>query len=165
MHTQVAWVAWAGLLLAAGQAPDVVRADKERLQGTWVLQEVRYGSIDAKGKDVRKRGSKDWQDLRLTFAGDRVTLRGWGEPQTVTSPYKLNPTRSPKELDIERGAPTKEFIYQLDGGRLFVALPVPELVAGGTFAERQRHIRRPRDFKETKETAPPIILVLKRVKH
>src|SRR5262249_17500084 len=147
MRTRLAFVFWAGLLLAANQATDAVQADKDKLEGTWVLEELRLGHIDAKDpKDVLKPGSKGWLDLRLTFAGDRVTVQGWGEPKPVTEPYKLDPAKSPKELDIGRGKSLKEYIYKLDGDKLIVAFPFPELVAGGTFAERQRHILRPRDF-------------------
>ena len=155
---------WAGLVLAADPAPDAVQAERKKLMGTWVLVEG-PGHIDAKDpKNVRKPGSKDRHDLRLTFGEERVVIYSAAEPKTVTEPYKLDPTKSPKELDIGRGKSVKEFIYKWEGDKLIIAFPFPELVAGGTFAERQRHIRRPRDFKETKETAAPIIWVLKRVK-
>ena len=145
------------------QATDPSKAEKEKLKGIWFMEETRLGHIDAKDpNEALKPGPKDW--LRLTFKEDSVVIQSNSEPKGKAEPYKLNPGKSPKELDIGQGETVKELIYKLDGDKLTVAFPFPELVSGGTFAERQRHILRPRDFKETKETAAPIVLVLKRVK-
>ena len=127
------------------------------------MEETPLGHIDAKDpNEALKSGPKYW--IRLTFREDSVVIQTNSEPKGQTEPYKLNPSKSPKELDIGQGETIKEFIYKLDGDKLIIAFPFPELVSGGTFAERQRHILRPRDFKETKETAAPIIWVLKRDK-
>jgi len=133
------------------QATDPIKAEKEKLKGIWFMEETR---IPAK--------SKYW--LRLTFTEEKVLIETASEPKGKSEPYKLNPGKSPKELDIGQGETVKELIYKLDGDKLTIAFPFPELVSGGTFAERQRHILRPRDFKETKETAAPIMWVLQRVK-
>ncbi|HMF17967.1 MAG TPA: TIGR03067 domain-containing protein [Gemmataceae bacterium] len=143
--------------LAVAQDTSPVRAEKEKLKGTWFMEETRH--VNAKD---RKATVKSW--LRLTFTEDKALIETDSEPKGKAEPYKLNPAKSPKELDIGQGETAKELIYKLDGDKLTIAFPFPELVSGGTFAERQRHILRPRDFKETKETAAPIVLVLKRVK-
>ena len=143
--------------LAVAQDASSVRAEKEKLKGTWFMEETRH--LDAKDP---KNAVKSW--LRLTFKEDSVVVQSNSEPKGKAEPYKLNPGKSPKELDIGQGETVKELIYKLDGDKLTIAFPFPELVSGGTFAERQRHILRPRGFKETKETAAPIVLVLKRVK-
>jgi uncharacterized protein (TIGR03067 family) len=145
MRTRLACVAWAVLALGAGGPAGAVRAEREKFQGAWALE------------------SEGRPQVRLTFTEDRVTVEGGGAPRPVTEPYALDPSKSPKELDIGRGESRKEFIYKWDGDRLVLAFPFPELVAGGTFQERQRHTRRPRDFKETEETAQPVVWVLKRV--
>jgi uncharacterized protein (TIGR03067 family) len=143
--------------LAVAQDASPVRAEKEKLKGTWFMEGTHY--ID--GKD-RKEAVKYW--LRLTFTEEKALIETDSEPKGKVEQYKLNPTKSPKELDIGQGETVKEFIYKLHGDKLTIAFPFPELVSGGTFAERQRHILRPRDFKETKETAAPIVLILKRIK-
>src|SRR4051794_31267612 len=120
MSTRLAWVVWAGLSLAGGQATNALEVEKERLKGTWVLEELRLGHLDAKGpQEARKPGSEGWLDIRLTFAGDRVTVGGWGESGPTSGPYRLDPAKNPKELDIGRGASRREYIYKLDGDRLF----------------------------------------------
>ena len=160
LGTSVGTVFLAALVLhplAVAQNASSVRAEKEKLKGTWFMEETRH--VDAKDP---KKAVKYW--LRLTFTEEKVLIETASEPKGKAEPYKLNPGKSPKELDIGQGETVKELIYKLDGDKLTIAFPFPELVSGGTFAERQRHILRPRGFKETKETAAPIVLVLKRVK-
>jgi uncharacterized protein (TIGR03067 family) len=165
MATGLLGVMLAGLAVAADQPAGAVRAEKDKLKGIWALEAVRDGGIDA--MDLKKDQWGGMKDLRVTFGADRVDIKSAAQPNGETQPYKLDPSKKPKELDIGgRGERRIECIYKLDGDKLIVAVPFYlELVAGGPFdAERQRHIRRPRDFKETKETAPPLILILRRVK-
>jgi uncharacterized protein (TIGR03067 family) len=167
MHRQSSACSFLGIIVAVALflAADLcgqVVPENNKLKGTWVLEAVRYGSIDSKNvKDEQL--PKDWKSFRLTFAVDRVLIQSAAEPKGKTEPYKLDPAKNPKEMDIGRENP-KEFIYKLDGDQLILAFAWGELVAGGTFAERHRRAGRPRDFKETKETAPPIIWILKHVK-
>jgi len=143
---------------------DALRAEKDKLQGTWTLEAVRFGHSDA--KDLKEdQWGQEWKNLRLTFSGDGVVLQSPSNPKAKAEPYKLDPSKSPKELDIGRGSSLEEYIYHLQGDKLMLAFSPGELVAGGTFTERQWQTRRPHDFKETPENAPPIIWILKRVKH
>jgi uncharacterized protein (TIGR03067 family) len=152
-----------GRVAAGGRDADAVRAEKDGLKGTWSLEAVRFGRSDA--EDLKEdRCPPDWKNVRLTFSGDDVVLRSDANPKGVAEPYTRDPSRSPKELDIGRGASLKEYIYNLQSDKLILAFSPGELVSGGTFAQRQWQIRRPRDFRETEESAPPIIWILKRVK-
>jgi uncharacterized protein (TIGR03067 family) len=143
---------------------DAPLGDKDKLQGTWAMEAVRWGDIDGKDEDLSSDLLKHWKTIRLTFAGESVVVK---TPDTVNpqrATFKVDDTKSPKELDIGEGPSPKEYIYRLDDDRLILAFAYGELVAGGTYAERQYHAGRPRDFKGTKETAPPIIWILKRAK-
>ena len=151
-------------LWAATPDKQAVRAEKNRLKGRWVLKAVREGRIDAEEVPA-SHWPKEWAKLRLTFKAEHIVLQSQTDPRGKTVPYKIDPTRKPKEMDIDGGGPRQEWIYKLQGDTLIVAFPLQlDLVAGGTYAERQRNFGRPRDFKETKETAAPVIWVLKRVK-
>jgi uncharacterized protein (TIGR03067 family) len=162
--TRFLWITLAVLALAADQGTDAVHAEKGKLKGTWALEAVREGSID--NKDLKKDQWKIWKDLRFSFQDDRVVIRSAADPKGVSEPYKLDPTKKPKELDIGRGMSRKECIYKLDGQKLIVAFPFYlDLVAGGVFAERHRQTRRPRDFNETRESSTLVIFILKRLKH
>jgi uncharacterized protein (TIGR03067 family) len=143
---------------------DAPPGDKENLQGTWALEAVRLGDIDSKDEDLSSDLWKDWKAVRFTFSGDNVVVETPNSKKPKRETYKLNPAKSPKELDIGEGPSPNEYIYRLDGDGLILAFAYGELVAGGTYAERQYHAGRPRDFRGTKETAPPIIWILKRAK-
>jgi uncharacterized protein (TIGR03067 family) len=153
-------VACTGLVLAANQGTDALRAEKDKLKGTWAVEAVRLGN-DNLDEGLWKDSKKDY---RLTFEDDSVVIQGDADPKSQKAAYKLNLTKSPKELDIGQGSSLKEYIYKFDGDKLVVAFARGVLVSGGTFAEVQRDTVRPRDFKETEETAAPFVLVLKRVK-
>jgi uncharacterized protein (TIGR03067 family) len=152
-----------GISRRATAAPDAVHTDKDNLKGTWALEAVRFGDAEAKDLEENEWG-RDCKDLRMTFSETGVVVQSTTNPKALAEPYKLDPSRSPKELDIGRGLSLKEYIYKLQGDKLILAFSSGELVAGGTLAERQWQMRRPCDFKETKENAPPIIWILKRVK-
>src|SRR5262249_60769965 len=100
-----------------------------------------------------------------TFADGRVLMRTAAKPTPKRLTYKVNPTQNPKEIDFSPGfTPTNEAIYRVQGDRLILAFSLGwELVSGGTYKQRQYHIGRPTAFKQTKDRAAPVVLILRRV--
>jgi RNA polymerase sigma-70 factor (ECF subfamily) len=93
---------------AASETP-ADKSDKARLQGTWTP----IGSLVAGvKKDPNDAKLKPW---KLVFEGDRVTLPGGDRV-----PYKLNPRKNPKQIDIELDADPIPIhgIYEFDGDKL-----------------------------------------------
>lgn len=158
MQTSIGLLLCAALAVVVDPAQDDVQSDNDKLKGVWKLEAVRIGETELRGE-----AWKDWKDLRLIFEEDRVVMRPGTATETKAETYKLDPTSSPKQLNIGKDANLKEYIYKFDGDCLIVAYCRGELAAGGTFAQRQRYIRRPLDFKETEGNVAPIVWVLKRV--
>jgi RNA polymerase sigma-70 factor (ECF subfamily) len=134
---------------APEQAKDGAAADDAKaLQGEWLAV-----WIEADGKKV---DADEVAELRLTFRGQELTVGSAdGQGRSRKSNFKLNPTRSPKEIDLisldgqEKGQTTPG-IYALDKGRLQICMPRD---AGG---------RRPKDF-ETRKGDGLLVLLLERV--
>jgi uncharacterized protein (TIGR03067 family) len=158
----VSWPALAAPEPAAGQWADALRVEKDKLKGTWMLEAVRFGDVN--GPDLKLDRLPDWKDLRLTFSEKRVVVQSAANAKATPQPYTLDSSRSPKELDIGEGSSLKEYIYDLQGDKLTLAFSLGELVSGGTLAQREWQTRRPRDFKETEESAAPVLWILKRAK-
>jgi RNA polymerase sigma-70 factor (ECF subfamily) len=94
-------------------APAQAQADKERLQGTWVLQSGKSKGEDAPASFVGA--------LKLVFAGDKVTVQ-FNANAKKEGTFTLNATAKPKEIDlVENGKPTLG-IYRLQGDELTVCL-------------------------------------------
>lgn len=96
--------------VAAGQKDDAAAKELAKLQGTWkrVSAEV----------DGKKASAGELKGATLTVSGDRYTLKQGSETRTGT--LRLDPTKTPKHLDIVSGAgPNKGksllAIYELDG--------------------------------------------------
>jgi uncharacterized protein (TIGR03067 family) len=112
MKARYMLVAFATLTLAldAEEGKD----DQKNLQGTWKVK-----SLVNDGKEVPADKIKN---ARLTFDGNRYTLRGGEEDFRGT--FKLDPEKKPKHIDTvflaedekERGR--AQGIYELDGKRL-----------------------------------------------
>lgn len=113
------------LLFSAGaaNAADAVADELKKLQGEWQAVEV-----EAQG---RKNG-KDHPDVRIL----RFRFDDKGMMQPVTDgggqgrkkSIKLDPTKSPKEIDItshdgQEKDKTAACIYKLDGDRLTICIP------------------------------------------
>ena len=133
-----------GLLIAADDAKkDDTLRDKERLQGTWIIQSSeRDGQVDETIKDDT-----------VTFDGDSVTVMTKDKEQKAT--FKLDATKKPKTIDFtpsEEGEKDKIVlgIYSLDKDELRVCFTK----AGG---------ERPTEFS-AKEGTGHHLIVLKRKK-
>jgi uncharacterized protein (TIGR03067 family) len=142
-----------------------------KLQGTWALQAVQVTAADPifiKNEDLKGLLGDEWKDLRLTFDGDRVSIRSRSRPVPRRVTYKLDPTKDPKQLDFDGrlnpGRNRKEYIYKWDGDKLVLGFALGELVGGGSFEEVQRATLRPRGFRATPETAAPVVMTFRRVK-
>lgn len=118
------------------------------LEGTWAVTAEEWNGEAA---DVLK--GIQFQDVKLIFAGDRITIQAPGREQTGT--LQLDPSKNPKTLDIryQSGASEERFfpgIYTVDGDTLKVCL--------GTDGQH-----RPREFA-TKPDAHVVRFVLQREK-
>jgi uncharacterized protein (TIGR03067 family) len=100
--------------LPAARADDKVDAEREKLQGNWIAT-----SIEADG--LKTLGDKA-KSFKLVFAGDKVTMAGKNGDTEFS--FRLDPTKMPKQLDIEtkKDAPTK-CIYEFDGKQLKLCMP------------------------------------------
>jgi uncharacterized protein (TIGR03067 family) len=109
----VLWVVCTcGLLAAAAQAVEKEKAksDKDALQGTWTAVSGTHDGKEMTGDELK---------ATLTFKGDMVTLKHGDK--SSDHKFKLNPDKSPKEIDLEFGEKTGKGIYHLDGDTMKIA--------------------------------------------
>jgi uncharacterized protein (TIGR03067 family) len=100
-----------------------------------------------------------YRDLRFSFTANRVTIKlrqngqglGWLGLDGVESGYKINPTRTPREIDFDKDSFFGTGIYALRGDRLTICLA------------RGKGQKRPTAFELTPRGADTLIL-LARVK-
>ena len=111
-------VATAVVLLLAGGATRGGDAgkDKEKLQGTWTLTQVKF-----KGEAVRVPADPKMQ---MIFTGDKVILKG-GFKGNDEGTYKLDPAKAPRQITLTKkggGADdTMNGIYEINGDTLKLA--------------------------------------------
>src|SRR5262245_58815526 len=98
-----------GLLLAADSPEDVVKKEKEKLAGTWKVV-----SLEANGQKVPAEALKNFQFL---FTADSLTRKKDGKAESGAG-YKLDPSKSPKWIDMTGTTDGKEQsvagLYQLE---------------------------------------------------
>ena len=113
-----------GLLLGA-DAKDDVKKEKEKLQGTW-----KCVKFEEKGE------SREDADHRIVFDGDNFSVKR-GDEAIIKGTFKLDPSKQPKEIDIEVKGGTRaegdvgktaQGIYARDGDELKLCVHHP----GGT---------------------------------
>ena len=125
-------------VVAGGDA----KADLKKFEGTWSVVSAKKG-----GKDAPE--DEKIQDVRLTFAGDKLTIKH-GE-RTMEGTFKIDPAKKPAQIDITMMDKGVEGIYRFTkGGMLQLCFNEP---GGG----------RPTEFKSP-EDSKTMILVLKRAK-
>jgi uncharacterized protein (TIGR03067 family) len=95
--------------LATAVAQNEGRGTKERkgLQGTWVVVSA---NVDGKPDDSSK-------GVRFTFTDQAVTVDREGK-RSAPVVFRVDPTKSPKQIDFEERRPPTAGIYELDGDRL-----------------------------------------------
>jgi RNA polymerase sigma factor (sigma-70 family) len=119
-------------------------SDRDKLQGTWkVVAATLDGTTDGPEVDQVKK------QLEIVFKGDKLTIK-------VAADYKLDPTTSPKQIDLSVSyAPEEERrtirgIYDLSGDDLKLCLGGPDTDRPTAFASEKGSRR--------------MLLVLKRMK-
>lgn len=121
------FAAAAVVVLGAAQPPkdDPAKADLAKLQGEWAVKSITVAEMPLPGELPGK----------LVIAGDR--FGGLGSDMTI----RLDPTKTPKEIDLVRGASGQKWLglYKLDGDTLTLCLAMVEKGK----AEAQK---RPTDF-------------------
>jgi uncharacterized protein (TIGR03067 family) len=146
------WYAVLALALAAGTnlwaAPDKpskedpVKKEMKKLEGTWTVV-----TQEREGKPVKNSKGT------FTFAKSKLTIR-WDKDEEKGGKVKLDPTKSPKEMDIVADTPGGEVklkgIYQIKGDSLKMCID-------------QKGGERPAKFT-TKAGTGQILIVLKRAK-
>jgi RNA polymerase sigma-70 factor (ECF subfamily) len=119
----------ASRLLGATLTQEKDKSDKGRLQGTWLPV-----SGEKNGKKMPK---EKYQDGKMVFAGNKVTLQTQAGEQEREGTFTLDPDKDPREIDLTFGTQTHQGIYELKGTTLKVV-----------FMERGR----PTDFDSTNAT-------------
>ena len=111
--------------LAAGcgklpSAADPLAADRERFQGTWVVERLDTGS-----PQETARMFEDAREDRLRFEGETLTVTSPRETERLT--FALDAARSPRGLTITnpetatQPARSRRWIYRFDGDTLVLA--------------------------------------------
>ncbi len=115
-------------------AADKGKNDKDAIQGTWQVTGVEMGGKDVSGTDE----FKDSLTGMWTFGADNIVIHWKGKPEE-TAAYKLDPSKTPKELDVTpRDGPDSEkgktmpAIYSLEGDVLKVCAGTPGVQARPT---------------------------------
>jgi RNA polymerase sigma factor (sigma-70 family) len=94
---------------------DRPKQDRDRIQGTWVAV-----SGEADGQELPDEFVKKF---KIVFAGDKITLRGYGKApgaeKEVQGTYKLDPATKPPAIDITINDKESAIgIYELKGDTL-----------------------------------------------
>jgi uncharacterized protein (TIGR03067 family) len=125
-------------MAAADDDPEPPPADHQALQGTW--QVTSYKSLSQPPKSPTK--------ITITFAKDKLTVKNVDGDKPRESSYKLDPKKSPKQIDITYNGRTARGIYKIEKGTLYLSTSSDPKMA------------RPKNFTED----GPLNLVLKKAK-
>lgn len=88
-------------------------AEIEKVKGTWKAMQVQKDG--AEHPEYVKAG------MQVVFTGNTMTISAGDDPAAKTNSfYHLDPTKSPKEIDLidSSGQPSGKGIYALDGDKL-----------------------------------------------
>ncbi len=124
--------------LSAVPSGKIPGGDRENIQGTWKVVSAESG-----GKPIA-----DFKGTEVLISGEIIKFRRKGKPQEF--PYRLDPTKSPKQLDLFEGKAVSSLgIYELDGKRLKVVfgltLRIHRVLPGGQ-KQQIRPAKRPVQF-------------------
>jgi uncharacterized protein (TIGR03067 family) len=132
------------------EGPAAKKTDKENIQGTWKVASAKLNGEEAPGAEGERI-----KNSTVEFTGDKLLTKF--PDVTRESTYKLDPTVSPKTIDItdqgeggEEGKTTLA-IYKLEGATLTICGSSPPST------------ERPTEFV-SKEGSNTMLIVLKRVK-
>jgi uncharacterized protein (TIGR03067 family) len=111
---RVVFAAAAVVILGAAQPPkdDPAKADLAKLQGEWAVKSIEIAGMPLPGELPGK----------LVIEGAK--FGGLGSDMTIV----LDPTKTPKEIDLVRGASGQKWmgLYKLDGDTLTLCLAMIE---------------------------------------
>jgi RNA polymerase sigma factor (sigma-70 family) len=141
--------ACAGAITGVGVAlraedKDAVKAEKDRLGGSWEVTSAEMNGKEAEGKEA-----DEIKQHKFVFKGDTVTAKHEVK-------YTIEPSKKPKEITLEitegpqQEQGTWKGIYELKGDDLTICIALP-------------NTDRPEKF-ETKTGVPTMLMKLKRVK-
>jgi RNA polymerase sigma factor (sigma-70 family) len=104
---------------------DKPEADKQAIQGTWQVT-----TVEAKGKEDPDKGGvlAKIATQKWVFTADKVTVRMPGKKDVPAAAYTLDPSKTPKEIDVtpEKGkGELGQGLYSLEGDVLKLCFPGP----------------------------------------
>jgi uncharacterized protein (TIGR03067 family) len=156
MRTIALLIAATALASAADNPADAIKAEKSKLTGTWKVE-----GFEADGQKVPPEFVAD---VRLVFTAESMT-RKKGDKAESGSGYKLDPSKSPKWIDLTGKTDGKDVaipaVYELDGDTLKLCFPAEYKKGGKPVAERL--LKRPTKLDGGKDTRQ-VLMVLKREK-
>jgi uncharacterized protein (TIGR03067 family) len=144
-----------GLLLGADSPEDAIKQEKEKLAGTWAV-----ASVEANGPKVPAEALNDFQFI---FTAESLTRKKGGTAESGAG-YKLDPSKSPKWIDMTGTTDGKEqsilALYELEGDTLTLCFRADYKKKDGKPNEMQK---RPEKL-DGGEKSEQVLMVLKRQK-
>lgn len=102
-------------------ADDKAKTDQEKIQGTWKI--VAAVCNQGEEKDMKRVIGRI-----ITFKGDKVIQGKAGDPDHGEGTFKLDPTKSPKHIDLVHAKEgTSLGLYALEGNELKLSSLEPKL--------------------------------------
>lgn len=120
--------------------------DQEKLNGTWAVV-----AVEESGRTLP--GTNPIYKRKYVFEADRLFVKGEEGNKNSDGTYKLDPSKTPKEIDLSITGTTLKGIYKLEGDELKLH------VGGPTGGEA-----RPKDFSTKDEGSRSRLLILRREK-
>ena len=143
----VAVLTWTVAVAADPPKIDDAKADAAKLQGTW--------QVTTLTDELGPHQDKEAQEWTFEFKGDKATSRksqgSVGRPMA----YTLDPSKTPKAIDLNDDGLVIEGIYKVDGDAMTLCLV--------TGSRNDKTAPRPAEFKADKEKLYSVF-VLNRVK-
>jgi uncharacterized protein (TIGR03067 family) len=120
--------------------------DQEKLQGTWAVV-----AIEQSGKKLPE--TNPIYKRKYVFEADRLFVKGEEGNKNSDGTFKLDASKTPKEIDLSLPDITLKGVYRLEGDELKLHLGGP---AGGE--------DRPKDFSTKEGGSRSRLIVLRREK-
>jgi len=147
----LAFLTLAGFVALAGQTPPAAAADdKDNLQGKWKVSKLELPPDLAEAQAFADAIAKE---IDFVVKDDVITATVPKEKEPGKATFKLDPTKTPKQIDITdatgKSKETIQAIYKFDGDTLLVAMPT------------DKSVPRPTEFKASgKKTDKGQVVVL-----
>ena len=125
---RVAILALTLTLMATGGDDKKGTTDKDRMEGTWEVKACRVGG--------RPLTSPDGPHL-ITFEGDKAFMTWNGKRGAEGMAVTLDPTKTPRTIDLKGTNSEFKGIYELDGKRLRISYRKDQRPTGFDAEERK----------------------------